>query len=91
MTAAGRHRPRPRPNQPVPSVDEIRAALDAYALHIRSLVTGLCLAPDCDEPWPCPGYDASAAVLGRAGLLTHDGTLGFESCTYSSWTPPRPP
>ncbi|MGH3646583.1 MAG: hypothetical protein ACRDTM_05345 [Micromonosporaceae bacterium] len=66
---------RPAPRHAPPTDEEIRQALDDYALHIPSLVSPQCLAPDCDEGWPCTRYRRAVPILERGNQFDVNGQL----------------
>lgn len=73
MSEAFPRKPAPRHAPPTP--EEIKQAREDFALHIPSLFTRQCLAPDCDEEHPCRRYRRAAPVLERAGLIDVNGQL----------------
>lgn len=73
MAEAFPRKPAPRHMQPTP--EEICAARDDYALHIPSLFTRRCIAPGCDEDWPCGRYRLVVPLLERTNQFDVDGQL----------------
>ncbi|MGH2599297.1 MAG: hypothetical protein ACRDJ9_07920 [Dehalococcoidia bacterium] len=73
MTEAFPRKPAPRHCPPTP--EEIRQAREDFALHIPSLFTRQCLAPTCEEDWPCTRYRHVMPLLERAGQFDVDGQL----------------
>ncbi|MGH3736100.1 MAG: hypothetical protein ACRDT6_10850 [Micromonosporaceae bacterium] len=57
---------RPAPRHAPPTDEEVNQARDDFALHIPSLFTQQCLAPDCTEDWPCIGYRRAVPILERS-------------------------
>ncbi|MGH3734387.1 MAG: hypothetical protein ACRDT6_01990 [Micromonosporaceae bacterium] len=66
---------KPAPRHTRATDEEIRQALEDFALHIPSLVTRQCLAADCDEEWPCRRYRWAVPLLDRAGQIDVNGQL----------------
>ncbi|MGH3734196.1 MAG: hypothetical protein ACRDT6_00990 [Micromonosporaceae bacterium] len=66
---------RPAPRHAPPTDEQVKLAREDFALHIPSLFTGQCLAPDCDEDWPCRRYRNAVPLLDRASQLDVDGRL----------------
>lgn len=66
---------RPAPRHGRPADDEIKQARKDFALHIPSLFTRQCLAPDCDGDRPCRRYRRAVPLLERAGLFDVNGQL----------------
>ncbi|MGH3735653.1 MAG: hypothetical protein ACRDT6_08525 [Micromonosporaceae bacterium] len=67
---AGRRRPRPHPDP-----QAVAVARREYEEHIPSMTElGLCLAPECDEGWPCRRYRLARETLLLAGEL-QDGPV----------------
>ncbi len=74
MTEAFPRRPAPRHGPPTPA--QIRQAREDFALHgMRSLFTAQCLAPDCEEDWPCTSYRQAVPILERGNQFDVDGHL----------------
>lgn len=69
----------PAPHHEAPTPEEIEAAKADFATHIPSLLHRGCLAPECDEEWPCPPRRNSGALLDRAGLIDVNGDLRRKS------------
>lgn len=66
---------KPAPRHPAPTLEEIKQAREDYALHIPSLITRQCLAPSCDEDWPCRRYRYVVPVLERGNQFDVNGQL----------------